>query len=416
MYYNVIIKDTKGQSMTKRLALFALCFILILSILPITALATERYEIMKIGDEDTYVEQLQQKLKDLGYFPGRTTGYYGTVTQQAVIEYQDDHDLVVDGKAGPKTLTSLMGDDYQLPPDRFVNDDESADKYYPGDKGDEIHRIQERLKVLEYYDYSTITGYYGPMTENAIKRFQRTNELTEDGIAGPATLSLLYSDNAKYFCIYPGDRGDDVQMLQEQLKELGYYVYPKITGYFGTVTEDALKEFQLQCGLTADAKAGKNTRARLFADDAPQWDGQNRTGDEDDEATPPPETSSVDRMLSFADEHLDKKYVYSTEGPNTFDCSGFVYYVLQYMGVYTSRYSADGFSKVDSWEKITAQSALAPGDLLFFKSNSSSRISHTGIYIGNGEFIHASSSAGCVKISTMTSYYDRNFVQARRVF
>ena len=412
--------------MKKRWALIVLTVIIILSIFPTAALATERYEILKLGDEDQYVEELQQRLKELDYFSGRTTGYFGTVTQQAVMDYQGDHDLVVDGKAGPRTLRAIMGSDYTIPADRFVDDDDSADKYYPGDRGDEIERIQQRLKDLEYYDYSSITGYYGPVTEKSVMRFQRTNDLTEDGIAGPNTLELLYSDNAKYFCIYPGDRGEDVSLIQARLKTLGYYTYSNITGYFGTVTEQALKQFQAQSGLTADAKAGRNTRARLFSENAPSWDGVDRIGgdgsdddsDSDDDSGSEPEepVSSVDKMLAFANQQLGKKYVYSTEGPNTFDCSGFVYYVLKYMGISTRRYSAAGFSNVESWEKITQQRDLKPGDLLFFRSTSSSRIGHTGIYLGNGEFIHASSSGGCVKISTMTNYYDRNFELARRVF
>ena len=123
-------------------------------------------------------------------------------------------------------------------------------------------------------------------------------------------------------------------MIQTRLKELGYYDYPSITGYFGTVTERALRQFQAQCGLYIDAKAGKNTRARLFADDAPAWDGTDRLGGANNENTNPPDDSlsTVDKMLSFAEQQLGKKYVYSTEGPSTFDCSGFVYYVLKYMG------------------------------------------------------------------------------------
>lgn len=401
--------------MAKKWLIYVIVLALVLSIFPASALATERYEILKLGDDDQYVEALQEKLKELGYFEGKATGYYGTVTQQAVIDYQNDHDdLKVDGKAGPNTLYSIMGKDFSIPADRFVDDNDSADKYYPGEKGDEIAKIQERLKSLEYYDYDSITGYYGPVTETAVTRFQRTNDLEEDGIAGPNTLKLLYSNEAKFFCIYPGDRGDDVYNMQEQLKNLGYYDYSKITGYFGSITEHSLKEFQAQNELTIDAKAGKKTRALLYSDSAPKWDGTDRIDGDSKPSTPP--VSQIDKMLSFAKDQLDKKYVYSTEGPNTFDCSGFVYYVLKYMGESTSRYSADGFSKVDKWTKISEQDALKPGDLLFFKSDSSSRIGHTGIYIGNSEFIHASSSAGCVKISSMTSYYDRNFISARRVF
>ena len=397
----------------KRVLLILLAAVMLIW-LPSTALATERYQILKIGDEDSYVSDLQEQLKTLGYFDHKVTGYFGTVTQQAVIDYQSEHDLVVDGKAGPNTLASIMGDDYEISADRFVEGDETQGTYYPGDKGNAVSDIQKKLQELEYYDYSSITGYFGPITVAAVERFQRTNGLTVDGIAGTETVELLNSDDAKYFCIYPGDRGSDVETLQSRLRELGYYTYDAITGYFGTVTEHALKEFQAQHSLSIDAKAGKKTRALLYSDDAQSWDSTSRIGDNDEDK--PAEKTSVEKMLAFANDQLGKPYVYSTEGPATFDCSGFVYYVLKYMGISTSRYSASGFSNIDAWDIVSSQSGLEPGDLLFFKSDSSTRIGHTGIYIGDGTFIHASSSGGCVKISTMSDYYDRNFLLGRRVF
>ena len=400
--------------MKKPRVLLGLLAVVVLLCVPTPAYATERYEILKIGDEDSYVTDLQTQLKTLGYFEYKVTGYFGTVTQQAVIDYQEDHDLAVDGKAGPNTLESIMGADYHIPADRFVEGNETSDTYYPGDKGDAVAQLQQKLQALEYYDYSSITGYYGPITNEAIQRFQRTNDLYVDGIAGPETLTLLDSGEAKDFCIYPGDKGSDVETLQTRLCELGYYTHDSITGYFGTITEHALKEFQAQHDLSVDAKAGKNTRALLYSNDAVPWDGTDRVSGSND--TPAETQTSEEKMLSFAQQQLGKSYVYSTEGPTTFDCSGFVYYVLKYMGLSTPRYSASGFSDVESWEEISSIDSLEPGDLVFFKSDSSSRIGHTGIYIGAGEFIHASSSGGCVKVSTMTGYYDRNFVSGRRVF
>jgi peptidoglycan hydrolase-like protein with peptidoglycan-binding domain len=378
-----------------------------------TAFAAARYQILMIGDRDEYVVSLQQKLIGLRLMEGKATGYFGTVTQQAVIDYQTQQGLTADGKAGPKTLSSLMGKDFAISQSRLVSGDQDMGAYYPGDKGSAIAELQTRLRALEYYEYGTITGYYGPVTQQAVMRFQRTNGLTADGIAGAETLSLLASEDAKYYCIYPGDKGTDVETLQSRLKELGYYTQGSVTGYFGTVTEQALREFQAQCGLKTDAKAGKNTRALLYSPDAPAWDGTDRvSGDSADSQ----QVSQVDKMLDFSTAQLDKKYVYSTEGPASFDCSGFVYYVLKYMGVSTARCSASGFSANDSWVMITSQSSLLPGDLLFFKSDTDSRISHAGIYMGGGRFIHASASSGCVMVSSMADYYSRNFVLARRVF
>ena len=403
------------RQLNKVLALLMVLAVLFLMFFPAMALAAERYEILKLGDKDDYVLTLQNKLKDLGYFSQKATGYYGTVTQQAVMDYQTANDLVVDGKAGPLTLKSIMGDDFKISPDRIVSTNQrerDADYPGPGDKGEAVSQIQQRLKNLGYYHYSTITGYYGPVTQKAVMRFQTNNGITVDGIAGPETMNLLSSEKAKSFCLYPGDRGSDVSMLQEYLKKLGYFE-GKVTGYFGTVTIHALKEFQAQNGLSVDAIAGQNTRDLLFSQKAPAWDGKDRVAGESASSK---SSATTEDMISFASKQLGKPYVYATEGPSSFDCSGFIYYVLKYMGVRTTRYSADGFSKVESWVKITDRGALVPGDILFFTSDGGSRINHTGIYIGNNQFIHASSSSACVRISTLTEYYDRNFSLARRIF
>ena len=386
--------------------------VLALNLYPGAAQAAGDNGLLKIGDSDEYVSELQERLRELGYLTSPPTGYFGTVTQQAIIEYQEDHDLKADGKAGPNTLQAIMGRQFALPLGQQGGENLSADACYPGDKGSAVASLQQRLFELEYYEYTSITGYYGPVTKQAVERFQRTNGLAVDGIAGPGTLSLLTSDKAQYFCLYPGDRGSDVKTLQKRLNELGY-LKGAVTGYFGTATQKALKEFQAQNGLSADALAGKDTRALLYASSVPRWDNISRISDGVSSTMP---DSSVDKMLSFAGAQRDKKYVYLSEGPSTFDSSGFICYVLRYMGLNTSRLSAASLSAVDKWIKISDLDALLPGDLLFFSPSGSQKISHTGIFLGGDQFIHASSSSGCVKVSRLSGYYADSFATARRIF
>jgi peptidoglycan hydrolase-like protein with peptidoglycan-binding domain len=383
---------------------------------PLVALAQAKYEIILLGDKDKYVLELQQALYEKGYLKHKPTGYFGTDTQNAVIAFQKDKKLTADGKAGIETRKAILGSKYSsLPPTRKTNikNDNGTVKYEPGDKGDEIKKLQQRLKALEYYTYSKITGYYGPKTQEAVRRFQRTNGLKADGILGEETVSLLNSDDAKYYTIYPGDKSDDVKSLQQRLKELGYYKSKEITGYFGTDTQNAVKSFQKINGLNADGKVGKNTRKILFASSAKKSTGSTAST----KKTANTAQTKVEKMLNFAKAQLGKKYIRGREGPNSFDCSGFVYYVITNMGIHTTRYSADAFSKVSGWTKITNINSLKPGDLLFWKNGSkSTRIGHTGIYLGNGKFIHASSSNRKVVYGEMKGYFVRNFALARRIF
>lgn len=396
----------------KRLVWLLCCAALVLVIFAPTALAAERYQILKLGDKDDYVRALQTRLKELGYFTGTVTGYFGTKTQQAVIDYQQAHSLFTDGKAGPETLSALMGGDFVISRDQRGFSPGSADYPAPGDRGSAVADVQQRLKELEYYDYPVITGYYGPVTEKAVRLFQNINGLKLDGIAGPETMKLLGSDSAKAYCVSFGDRGDDVKKLQTRLIALGY-LNGSATGYFGTKTLDAVKEFQAQSGLFIDAKAGRETRARLFSSSARRWDNIDRVADESGAVET---ASSPDTVIDFANSLIGKPYMYAAEGPVAFDSSGFVYYVLRYCGVSAKRCNPDGLSKIESWTKISDSSALVPGDILFFQSGASARINHAGIYLGDNRFIHASSSQSCVTVSSLSDDYGRSFRFARRIF
>lgn len=125
-------------------------------------------------------------------------------------------------------------------------------------------------------------------------------------------------------------------------------------------------------------------------------------------------SSKGEQIVEYAKQYLGCKYVYGASGPSTFDCSGFTMYVLKNFGV-TLSHSATAQSKVGSY---VAKENLQPGDLVFFTDyETGSGIGHCGIYVGDGNFIHASSGTGyCVKISTLTSgSYLARYETARRV-
>ncbi len=120
--------------------------------------------------------------------------------------------------------------------------------------------------------------------------------------------------------------------------------------------------------------------------------------------------------MKCAQNQLGDPYVLGDEGPDSFDCSGLVYYCLNKCGVKVSRRNAYTYSNNDNWKKIESVDDLKKGDLLFFKSDSSDKVNHTAIYIGGSKFIHASSSKGQVVQSSFSAYWYRNFVCGRRVF
>lgn len=116
-------------------------------------------------------------------------------------------------------------------------------------------------------------------------------------------------------------------------------------------------------------------------------------------------------IVDSAMQYLDTPYVWAGASPSGFDCSGLVYYVYQQHGYTTGRTAADIYINGSPVEK----EQLQPGDAVCFTS-SSNAIGHVGIYIGDGQFIHASSGSGRVIISALDeSYYTNGYVGARRL-
>ncbi|HCW53285.1 MAG TPA: NlpC/P60 family protein [Clostridium sp.] len=109
---------------------------------------------------------------------------------------------------------------------------------------------------------------------------------------------------------------------------------------------------------------------------------------------------------------LGNSYVYGSNGPSCFDCSGFVQYIFNSYGYNLSRSTYDQVNQGEYVDK----SDLQPGDLVFFSSYNEYSPTHVGIYVGNNNFIHASSGKGCVTISSLSNpYYSDNYWTARRI-
>ena len=123
--------------------------------------------------------------------------------------------------------------------------------------------------------------------------------------------------------------------------------------------------------------------------------------------------------VEIAIAQLGDPYVWGAEGPDSFDCSGFVYYCLSNSGYndYTApqpTHTASG----QQWEYVEKED-LQPGDLMFYFSDPydpNRPIGHIGIYLGNGYHIHASSTYGCIMIARFDGWYAQQFSHGRRVY
>jgi cell wall-associated NlpC family hydrolase len=117
-------------------------------------------------------------------------------------------------------------------------------------------------------------------------------------------------------------------------------------------------------------------------------------------------------MMAFALSMRGTPYRYGAASRSGTDCSGFALQVLRHEGVKLPRTAAQQSRK----GQRVSKSELKPGDLVFFHTSRGSRITHVGIYQGNGKFIHASSGRGRVRVDSLNEgYYKRRLATARRV-
>ncbi len=140
---------------------------------------------LKPGDENENVSALQIQLMNLGYLDiDESTSYFGPATEHAVKLFQRQYDLTQSGVADYETQMHLFADDAQ---DYMIK---------TGTEGSDVSDLQRQLIDLGYLASGKATGLYGDTTTEAVKKFQKANKLSADGVTGPDTLELVYSPNA----------------------------------------------------------------------------------------------------------------------------------------------------------------------------------------------------------------------------
>ena len=178
-----------------------------------------------IGDEGSDVKKLQNALKILGYYTLRIDGIYGNGTTAAVSLYQQAESLEPDGIAGKNTISSIFGscastanitvsgrDASQSDTDTSSSSASTSSsaattknavssfsdiKSVPaaskeGDSGSKVVKLQQALYLLGYYS-GVIDGDYGDATKDAVTRFQKNRGMNADGVAGAATIRVMFS-------------------------------------------------------------------------------------------------------------------------------------------------------------------------------------------------------------------------------
>ena len=173
-----------------------------------TAKPTATSSALRVGSTGTKVKNMQQRLKDLGYYTGSVDGVFGQGTENAVKAFQRANGLSADGVAGTATLSKLNSSSAKSnyaasssatsrPAMRtYTPSTLSTYRYLQlGSSGSDVTKLQQRLKDLGYFNGS-VNGSFGSDTETALRAFQERNGLWVDGVAGEDTQRMLYSSDA----------------------------------------------------------------------------------------------------------------------------------------------------------------------------------------------------------------------------
>jgi len=115
------------------------------------------------------------------------------------------------------------------------------------------------------------------------------------------------------------------------------------------------------------------------------------------------------KAISVAKSHKGVKYKWGGTTPKGFDCSGFISYSYKQAGVTLPRTAAEMYTKG------TAVKSLAPGDLVFYATSGGKKVTHVAMYIGNGQVIHSTTSAGVSITSMNNSYWKARYIGSKRI-
>ena len=208
---------------------------------------------LKFGSESEMVSSVQARLAELGYFdtnlyPTEADGIFDGGTVLAVKWFQRANGLHADGDVGEMTYGALFGPSAVTLYEYQDNKDFEwiLERYC---EGDEVVSLQMRLRDLGYFRYK-VTGYYGPSTEGAVRDFQKTNGIADDGNVGSETRTLIYSPDAVRKIVIATPADDYLAVSRGGMSSMGrivnwfsegQYVFPRqatakvIDLYTGTV-------------------------------------------------------------------------------------------------------------------------------------------------------------------------------------
>lgn len=292
-----------------------------------------------------------------------------------------------------------------------------------GENSELVRHLQHKLSKLGHYE-DAIDGMFGLLTEHAVKGFQSTHDIEVTGKADRQTMEkLIFTEKKEHIdeikdlidSIYYGANNNDVRKVQEVLFYYGYYK-GTIDGIYGPLTEDAINQIKNE-HLIEEKESDLDPPLSLTEQDnlevaatvpVASRETEDKTQVEDENIVQLNVEGNTTKIIQEAKSYIGTPYEWGGTSPGGFDCSGFIQYVYNEQDIVIPR------TVNEIWNFSTMIDSPSVGDLVFFETYQPGP-SHLGIYLGNGDFIHAGSSRG-VEISNLSnSYWDERYLGAKRI-
>ena len=248
---------------------------------------------LRLGDSGVEVKNLQNRLKELGYYSGSDTGEFDEATEAALKQFEANYYEKCYGVATVK-LQSLLFSQSAVPaagvqatPGAMADGDavqapEELKQLNFGDVSAAVTSLQQRLAQLGYL-HGGVTGEYDYYTSCAVMRFEAAYDRELTGIATKSMQEYLYREDAialgdrhdqasnygQFLPMKKGNKGADVLLLQQRLVDLGYSTNTP-NGKFNSYTVELVQAFQRKGGLEATGQADAATQELLFGRSAPR--------------------------------------------------------------------------------------------------------------------------------------------------
>ncbi|MEA4965649.1 MAG: NlpC/P60 family protein [Oscillospiraceae bacterium] len=257
-----------------------------------------------------------------------------------------------------------------------------------------------KADYLQFLDKENVSLGYGRVNTNV--NFRTSPDASGEVITqlAPDTKVSIIGLNCGWYKVTYNDSTGYIRSDLVDLTEVPYY----------NTNTGSIYDSSSSTGSESSSAAGSESTSAASSESSSSASSESSSAASVESVT---YSSAGEQVVAFAKTLSGIPYVWGGTSTGGFDCSGFVQYVYRQFGVSLNRTANAQMSNGYS----VSSSELIPGDVVFFSGTySTSGASHVGIYIGGGQFIHASSGRGCVTISDLwSSYYSAHYYGACRI-